>query len=112
MPYDANVPINNNAIINHKRLIYTKDLDETISSHQNEHLFSLATNLESTSIVCYLNNDLFCTKIYPSLQFDMLSTSFSKVKLLLTIAGLLGAFVISRSLVQQKKVNSFWVDKL
>ncbi|GMM38174.1 Emc1 protein [Saccharomycopsis crataegensis] len=101
IPYDANLPINNNAIINHKRLIV---------GDNKAQMFSVATNLESTTIICYAGNDIFCTKAYPSSQFDVLSAGFNKGQLLLTIAALVLAGLVSWSMVERKKLNSFWID--
>lgn len=102
IPYSPNLGIDPNYVISHKRFI--------LGNTNNEYLFSEPTGLESTSMVCYFSTDLFCTKVYPSLKFDTLSTSFNKDILLATILGLCMIYLYVKSLVEKKRLNSFWVD--
>lgn len=101
IPYDPNIGVNSNGILNHQRVVLGED---------EEHLFSVPTNLESTTFVCYFGGDLFCTRFYPSLQFDMLSEAFSKWKLVMTVAGVLVAYLASWRMVESKRVRGGWID--
>ena len=50
--------------------------------------------LESTSLVFAYGLDLFFTRVAPSNTFDVLSESFNKAQLVVTVAGLaLGLFL-------------------
>ncbi|CAO3659685.1 unnamed protein product [Rhizopus stolonifer] len=64
--------------------------------------------LESTSLVFAYGLDTFYTRSSPSRQFDVLSEDFSKVQLLLTMAGLGVAILISGPIVRRKRVNALW----
>lgn len=98
-PYLSGIPINDHAIISHYR---------SLLMGSNSMLFSIPTNLESTSIVCNFGHDIFCTRISPSSQFDKLSPSFEKGKLISTILGLLFLCYFIRPLVDTKKLKSQW----
>lgn len=43
--------------------------------------------------------DLFSTRLSPSRSFDVLSPTFNKLQLLVTVTGLSGALVVTRSMV-------------
>jgi len=64
--------------------------------------------LESTSIVFAYGLDLFGTRVAPSRTFDVLSESFNKLQLVLTIAGLAAAITITRPIVSGKKLRERW----
>lgn len=101
-PYQPTIPINDQFVVTHFRyLVPSKDAK----------LVSVSTNLESTSIVCSIGHDIFCTRISPSSQFDKLSASFEKGKLVATIAALLLACYILRPMVNQKKIKMKWLVK-
>ncbi|CAI4057029.1 hypothetical protein N7582_000758 [Saccharomyces uvarum] len=101
-PYAPIVPINDNFVITHYRnLILGPD----------SKLISIPTNLESTSIICDLGHDVFCTRITPSGQFDLMSPTFEKGKLLITIFILLVITYFIRPSVSNKKLKSQWLVK-
>ncbi|KAG0759110.1 hypothetical protein G6F24_009309 [Rhizopus arrhizus] len=64
--------------------------------------------LESTSLVFAYGLDTFYTQSSPSRQFDVLSKDFSKIQLLLTMAGLAMAIIISGPMVRRKRINALW----
>lgn len=64
--------------------------------------------LESTSLVFAYGLDLFCTRVAPSGTFDVLSETFNKAQLVLTICGLAVAIVATRPMVRQKRFRERW----
>lgn len=100
MPYISTIPLNDHFIITHSR---------NLLMGENAQLVSIATNLESTSIICGIGHDIFCTKIYPSGQFDTMSPSFEKGKLLATILGLFVLCYLLRPSVETAKLKSQWL---
>lgn len=64
--------------------------------------------LESTSLVFAYGLDLFHTRIAPSGTFDVLSENFNKAQLVLTIIGLAGAIVVTKPMVQRKRLRERW----
>lgn len=66
--------------------------------------------LESTSIVACYGLDIFFTRVSPSKQFDVLSSSFGKDKLLYTILAMLGLLMYVKPLVTMKQTNAVWRD--
>ena len=102
VPYISAIPINDNAIITHKRRLLPT---------AKSQLASIPTELESTSIVCNLGHDLFCTRVSPSSQFDKLSPSFEKGKLVSTVFGLLLVCFFLRPSVDSKKLKTRWMVK-
>ncbi|CAR29049.1 hypothetical protein ZYGR_0W00770 [Zygosaccharomyces rouxii] len=100
MPYFSTLPINDHFIITHIRHLIMGS---------NSKLISIPTNLESTSIVCSLGHDIFCGKIAPSGQFDIMSPTFEKGKLIATIVGLVFLCYFIRPSVEAKKLKSSWM---
>ena len=100
MPYISTIPLNDQFIITHSR---------NLLMGQNSQLVSVATNLESTTIVCDIGHDIFCTKIYPSGQFDIMSPDFEKGKLLATIIGLVILCYFLRPSVEAAKLKKLWL---
>lgn len=100
MPYISTIPLNDQSIITHSRKLLTG---------RHSQLVSVAANLESTSIVCDIGHDVFCTKIYPSGQFDIMSPDFEKGKLLATIVGLLILCYFLRPSVESAKLKKMWL---
>lgn len=99
-PYFSSLPINDRFMITHTRhLIMGSD----------SKLISIPTNLESTSIVCNLGHDIFCGRISPSGQFDMMSPTFEKGKLIATIVGLMFLCYFIRPSVESKKLKNSWM---
>ncbi|EGW32026.1 uncharacterized protein SPAPADRAFT_50624 [Spathaspora passalidarum NRRL Y-27907] len=70
------------------------------------------TRFESTSVICYFNKcNQFCSVIQPSKSFDILSGSFAKGKLTITVILLFIVFVITKPFVFNKKLNRQWLDR-
>ncbi|KAL4246361.1 ER membrane protein complex subunit 1 [Abortiporus biennis] len=66
--------------------------------------------LESTSLVFGYGLDLFSTRVAPSNTFDVLSETFNKAQLVLTVAGLAFAIVITKPMVHRKRLRERWYD--
>jgi hypothetical protein len=64
--------------------------------------------LESTSLVFAFGLDLFITRIAPSNTFDVLNENFNKVQLVFTVSGLLLAILITRPMVERKRLREKW----
>jgi hypothetical protein len=64
--------------------------------------------LESTSLVFTYGLDLFSTRVSPSGTFDVLSENFNKVQLVLTIVALALAIVVTKPMVQRKRLRERW----
>ena len=101
-PYIATIPINDHFIISHQRELVMGDHSQLISS---------PTNLESTSIICEVGKDVFCTRIYPSGQFDVMSPSFQKVQLMGTIFVIFVVLYYLHPAVATKKLKLIWLVK-
>ncbi|EDO18958.1 hypothetical protein Kpol_2002p28 [Vanderwaltozyma polyspora DSM 70294] len=100
IPYSNIIPVSDEYVISHKRkLIFGK----------NSEIVSIPTNLESTTIVCDIGHDVFCTKISPSTQFDVMSPSFEKGKLLFTIFVMGALLLVLRPKVNMKKLKAVWM---
>lgn len=100
MPYISMIPLNDYFVVTHSRSLLLGD---------NSKLVSTATNLESTSVVCDIGHDIFCTKIYPSGQFDIMSPSFEKGKLIATIIILIMVCYFLRPSVEAAKLKRSWL---
>ena len=48
---------------------------------------------------------MFLTRVAPSNTFDVLSENFNKAQLVFTVSGLLLAILITRPMVQRKKLK-------
>lgn len=101
-PYVAGIPINDNFIITHHRELLMGADSKLVSS---------ATNLESTTLVCEIGHDVFCTRIYPSGQFDVMSPSFQKLQLMGTIFVIIVVLFYLRPSVAAKKLKTLWLVK-
>ena len=66
--------------------------------------------LESTSLVFVYGLDLFFTRVAPSNTFDVLSESFNKVQLVITIAGLGLAIALVKPAVARKRLRERLYD--
>ncbi|CAL1698629.1 unnamed protein product [Somion occarium] len=64
--------------------------------------------LESTSLVFGYGVDLFFTRVAPSKTFDVLNENFNKAQLVLTVAGLALAIVITKPMVRRKRLRERW----
>lgn len=100
IPYISTIPLNDQFIITHSRSLLMGEYSE---------LVSVPTNLESTAIVCDIGHDIFCSRIYPSGQFDIMSPDFEKGKLMATIIGLLVLCYFLRPSVESSKLKKLWL---
>ncbi|KAI5117724.1 hypothetical protein M0805_006209 [Coniferiporia weirii] len=64
--------------------------------------------LESTSLVFAHGLDLFASRVAPAHTFDVLSENFNKAQLVLTIAALSAAIVVTRPIVRRKRLREQW----
>ncbi|KDN35819.1 DUF1620-domain-containing protein [Tilletiaria anomala UBC 951] len=64
--------------------------------------------LESTSLVLVTGLDTFFTRVAPSSTFDILSSSFNKPQLLLTIAGLSLGIILTKGPVRSRALKMRW----
>ncbi|CCD22189.1 Emc1p NDAI_0A00290 [Naumovozyma dairenensis CBS 421] len=101
-PYVAAIPINDHFVITHFR---------NLLMGEGSKIISLPTNLESTSIICDIGNDIFCTRISPSGQFDVMRPNFEKGKLLVTMIVMLLLCYFIRPFVITKKLKAMWLVK-
>lgn len=67
------------------------------------------SNVESTSQICVIGNDIYCTRFSPSGKFDILSDRFEKGKLMLTIGIMLAGVLVLKPMIGNKKLNSQWM---
>lgn len=74
------------------------------------HIITSPAQLESTSLVVAYGLDLFSTRVTPSNTFDILSENFNKAQLVLTVAGLALAIVITKPMVMKKKLRERWYN--
>ncbi|KAH7591557.1 ER membrane protein complex subunit 1, C-terminal [Nakaseomyces glabratus] len=98
-PYVPGIPLTDNLILSHYRDVILGEEIKIVSS---------ATNLESTSNVCAIGLDVFCTRITPSGQFDVMSPGFEKGTLLTTIGVLFLICVALRPYGASKKLKAIW----
>lgn len=104
MPYEAVIMHNSYQVLNHKI-----QLQPVEKNHQ--FLLVKPTSLESTVVVCLVSKENeFCTTVQPSLSYDRLTQSFDKFTLLLTIGVLYVAYLITKPMVETKKLNLKWLD--
>ena len=72
-------------------------------------ILSIATRLESTSVIIASGIDLFSTKRTPSKPFDTLSTDFSYFQLCLSIFILTAGVFYTNNAVEKKRLRDAWV---
>lgn len=102
LQYEPVVPRNTKQILNHKFKVFVD---------KNGTILTKDTNLESTSVVCYINSyNMFCTIAQPSRSWDVLGSSFDKNKLAITILVLIMAYITSTLLVTKKSLHDSWHD--
>ncbi|AMD19493.1 HCL658Cp [Eremothecium sinecaudum] len=102
MPYISNIPLDDKLVLTHSRMMI---------NGKSSKLISIPTNLESTSFLCSLSHDIFCTRIAPSSQFDTLSPSFEKGKLLATIVAIITVCYFLNPIAETKKLKTKWLVK-
>lgn len=105
LAYEPIIPKNTYQVLNHKHKLALDDLSA------NNKIVVAPTELESTAVVCFVNKyNQFCTLAQPSLSYDLLPYSFDRVKLLITIAILLVAYVATKPFVYSKTLKQSWID--
>lgn len=100
LPYTVGIPINDYLVLTHYR---------NFVPGQNSKLISVPTNLESTSYVCDIGFDLFCTKVAISGQFDIMSPGFEKNQLIITVLVLVAVYMILSPMVAKRKLKGSWL---
>ncbi|KAK5779639.1 hypothetical protein RI543_003531 [Arxiozyma heterogenica] len=98
--YIPTIPINDLFVITHKRDLVFGKLSK---------LGSIATNLESTSIVCDVGHDIFCSRITPSGSFDVLDPNFETGKLVVSILVCLLLYLFLRPYVTKRRIKGLWL---
>ncbi|XBW37400.1 hypothetical protein QEN19_002980 [Hanseniaspora menglaensis] len=102
-PYYQVIPINDQFVVTHERnLLSTKE----------NFIFSLPTNMESTTYICDLNRvDLFCTKFAPSGEFDILQSNFQRNQVIFTITVLAIVFLFVHPMIKKRKLAlKYYID--
>ncbi|KAJ7065423.1 hypothetical protein C8F01DRAFT_1125582, partial [Mycena amicta] len=97
LPYDLMMPDDPRRTISHKYEV-----------RNTRNIITSPALLESTSLVFAYGLDLFFTRVAPSSTFDILSESFNKVQLVLTVFGLGLGIVITRPMVKRKRLRERW----
>lgn len=96
-PYYQVIPMNNQFVLSHERNLLSFDED---------NVFSIATNMESTTYICDLNRvDLFCTKFAPSGEFDILQANFQRNQILFTITVLAVALYVVQPMIKKRQLK-------
>lgn len=98
--YTATIPINDFFVITHAKDFLFGD---------NSVLTTVDTSLESTSIVCNLGHDIFCTRIVASGQFDVMNFNFESYKLLITLLICVVLCLILKPKISRKLLKNFWL---
>lgn len=102
MPYEPVVNIDTQKVLNHKIKLQL--------SASPQQILARPTGLESSGVICFINEfNEFCTIVQPSSSYDLLSGSFEKVKLFITIAALFVAYLASKPFVYSQKLNAKWI---
>ncbi|KAJ6097308.1 hypothetical protein N7499_001682 [Penicillium canescens] len=73
-----------------------------------KEVLSRPTLLESTSLIFAYGGDIYGTRATPSQAFDVLSKSFSKLQLVLTVVALGVGVAILAPMTRRKQVNALW----
>ena len=98
IPYDPFLPSDPKRVVSHKYQVLGAD-----------HLTSSPALVESTTLLLAHGLDLFFTRgVNPSGTFDILTDSFNKAQLLLTLAGLSVGIAIAKPAVQRKALKAKW----
>ena len=99
MQYDALTPDDPKRVLSH-----------AYDVHGVRGLLASPALLESTSLVFAHGLDLFASRVAPSGTFDVLSESFNKPQLVVTLAGLALAIVVTKPMVARKKLRERWYN--
>lgn len=98
IPYEPTLMNDPSSLLSHK---------ETVLGI--EQIISGPTLLESTSLVCAFGLDIFITRVTPSMPFDILSDSFSKSQIGISLFVLCAAIAFTRPIAAKKRLNSRWI---
>lgn len=74
-----------------------------------EKIVSGPTLLESTSLLCAYGLDIFITRVTPSMPFDILSESFSKGQIGISLVLLCAAIAFTRPMSARKVLDRRWI---
>ena len=85
-------------------------LSHTYRVHNVREIITSPALLESTSLVFAYGLDLFSSRVAPSNTFDVLSESFNKPQLVITLSGLALAIVITKPMVRKKRLREKWYN--
>ena len=99
--YNPLINISPQAVLTHYRKVLVDRMKKPL-------LFTVPTNLESTTYVVLIDGDIFVTVLRPSGSFDKLTSSFNTKTLVATIAGLVVAILIIRPRTQKAKILAIW----
>jgi len=98
IPYEPALPSNPKSVISHKYQILGA-----------KYLTSSPALVESTSLLLVHWLDLFFSRgVTPSGTFDILTDSFNKAQLLLTLAVLSVGIAVAKPAVQRKNLTAKW----
>ncbi|ORY45435.1 hypothetical protein BCR35DRAFT_311094 [Leucosporidium creatinivorum] len=97
LPYEALLPADPRWTLSHRREVEGLNKIE-----------SFAGRLESESLVLASGLDLFGTRVSPSRSFDVLSPTFNKAQLVITITALSLGLAVTRSMVKGRQVHQKW----
>ena len=72
------------------------------------NMYTVASGLESTSLLFVTGLDIYFSRVWPSKMFDMLKEDFDYAFIILITVGLATATYVLRYLVQRKEVKKAW----
>jgi len=96
-PYMPEIPLPSVAVVNYNQTL-----------QRVQQLVTAPSGLESTCLVFVHGLDLFHTRVFPSNMFDQLKDDFDSSLIVLVLAGLITASVVSRRLSQRKALQHAW----
>lgn len=98
IPYEPLIPLDSRTTLSHSA--------EVIGIN---HIVAGPTLLESTGLICAYGLDFFITRVTPSMPFDILSDSFSKAQIILSLTLLLMAVLVTRPMAAKKVLTRRWI---
>ena len=110
--YDPVVPDDTRRVISHNYKVRVVVIPCSFANHLQvagtRNIVTSPALLESTSIVLAYGLDLFLTRVAPSNTFDVLSESFNKLQLVLTVVALAVGVLIAKPMVYRKQMRQRW----
>ncbi|CAM9391171.1 unnamed protein product [Chrysoparadoxa australica] len=97
LQYQPFLPVNRAQIVSYYKVI------ERLSDMR-----TVATGLESTSLVLATGLDLFCQRLAPNKKFDVLATNFSYFMLMAILAAMVAAMVVVKKMAYSKRLRTQW----